>query len=239
MTNKTLHTNVCKITVHIGAEPRVNSAGTVGEVRAFVSMGKKDEKYLPSLWLTIKGFGKQTAAVGALKKGELVTVSGRLMYEEFEITKGAAKGSKGTSVSIIASKLEPFADKFVNWIKLAVTLARDGDARMTDAGRLWAKARARVSMGKDKATDKWLPSWFVTVKAFTTQDGDQAVPEALGALIKGSQAVVTGKLAYEEYDKTAGGKGQDYQLIATQIEAIESEVEGAAAEAEAAPNEPD
>ena len=148
--------NVCDLTVHIYGKVKDG-------VRAFLSMGKDENgDYLPSLWLTLKG--KDAAVVNTLAafdKGALVTVTGRFAYEEFE-----RKDGKGESLSILVDKAQAFDEKFHNWVKLAVRVGRDGEARYTAEGRMWAKARGFVSMGKDDKGNYKQP-WYVTPKAFT------------------------------------------------------------------------
>ena len=84
-----------------------------GKVRAFYSQGKDEStgEFRPSIWFTVKAFGKTDeleGAVAALQnvaKGDKFTVKGRLSMEEWEGNDGA----KHQSYVVSASSLEPFA----------------------------------------------------------------------------------------------------------------------------------
>jgi len=104
--------NFVKLTVRIGTEPELRS-GPSGQpwakARVSLSMGKESDSktFKPSLWLTAKAFSQKgdislPNALAALSKGALVTLSGRLAYEEYE-TKG---GDKRTDLSLLVNQIE-------------------------------------------------------------------------------------------------------------------------------------
>lgn len=103
--------NAVRLTVRIfEAEARVAASGqTWARARASVSMGKDaDGNYRPALWLTVKAFTRDGDAsvpsdLGSFEKGDLVTVTGRLAYEEFT----SADGDKKGSLLLIAQRVEP------------------------------------------------------------------------------------------------------------------------------------
>jgi single-stranded DNA-binding protein len=106
--------NSTKLTVRVGTEPesRTSTAGQLWtKVRVAVSMGKAEDgkTYKPSLWLTAKAFSRKgddslPNALAELAKGTLVTLSGRLAYEEYE-TRG---GDKRADLSLLVNAIEPF-----------------------------------------------------------------------------------------------------------------------------------
>jgi single-stranded DNA-binding protein len=104
--------NFVKLTGRIGTEPepRYTADGNLWvKARVSISMGKADDgQYKPSLWLTAKAFTRDgdatlPEALNNLKKGDLVTLSGRLAYEEYT----TAKGEKRSDLSLLVNKIEP------------------------------------------------------------------------------------------------------------------------------------
>ena len=106
--------NFAKLTVRIGTTPETRTAAS-GQVwakaRVAVSMGKVADShdYKPSLWLTAKAFSRDgdarlPEALAALEKGTLVTLSGRLAYDEYT----TAAGEKRSDLSLLVYKIEPF-----------------------------------------------------------------------------------------------------------------------------------
>jgi hypothetical protein len=77
-----------------------------------------------------------------------------------------------------------------------------------------------LSQGKD-ARGNYKPSLWLTVKGFASKEGDETVPQALGALSKGvalrsnARRHITGRLAYEV--STSNGKGY-VNLVAFKVE---------------------
>jgi single-stranded DNA-binding protein len=125
--------------------------------------------------------------------------------------------------------------KFHNEVLLTVRVGTEPEARTSKSGNLWAKARVSLSMGKNE-DGSYKPSAWLTAKAFT-HEGDASLPEALGALKKGDYVTLTGRLAYEEYETTAGEKRSDYSIIVSKIERVQAdeadEAEAAVADDEA------
>lgn len=106
--------NFVKLTARVGQAPemRHSAAGAVWtKCRVAVGMGKDSGgAFKPALWLTAKAFGKEgddsmPVALNALEKGTLVTLSGRLVYEEYQTT----AGDKRSDLQIIVTKIEPVA----------------------------------------------------------------------------------------------------------------------------------
>lgn len=82
--------NYVVLTLRVGQDPdcRYTEAGNFwARVRMALGQGKDDSgNYKPSLWLTVKGFtykGDETIAqaLGGLNKGEIATITGRLVNE--------------------------------------------------------------------------------------------------------------------------------------------------------------
>ena len=104
--------NFVKVTVHVGKDGELryaNNGNPWATCRVSVSMGKEadGQTYKPSLWLTAKAFTKDgddslPTALGNLKKGDTVTLHGRLAYEEYTND----KGDKRSDVQLIVTKLE-------------------------------------------------------------------------------------------------------------------------------------
>jgi hypothetical protein len=73
-------------------------------------------------------------------------------------------------------------------------------------GNAWAQLRAFKGMGK-KLNGEYRPSLWLALKAFTTKEGDESLPYALGAIPKGQFVEVSGSLTSEEYN------GQRYYSV--------------------------
>jgi single-stranded DNA-binding protein len=107
--------NFAKLTVRVGTAPEKRTAAS-GQLwtraRVALSMGKRaaneGESFKPSLWLTAKAFTHQgdsrlPEALAALEKGALVTLSGRLAYDEYSTSDGEPR----SELSLHVFKLEP------------------------------------------------------------------------------------------------------------------------------------
>lgn len=116
--------NFVKFTVRVGTPPelRKSKAGNPwATARVSVSMGKQEDgkTYKPSLWLTAKAFGQAAddalpQALANLAKGALVTLSGRLMYDEYE----TKEGEKRSDLSLVVVQIEPFeVEKSANGVE--------------------------------------------------------------------------------------------------------------------------
>ena len=147
------------------------------------------------------------------------TLVGRLGYDE--------KDGKGTIV-FFPTKVEPAPSdgKLRNYVNLTLRAGQDAESRYSDAGNFWTRVRMALSQGKD-ASGKYKPSLWLTVKGFTSKEGDETVPQALAKLNKGELASITGRLAYEV--STSNGKGY-VNLMAFKVEAPQAAQPEAAAE---------
>ena len=136
------------------------------------------------------------------------TLVGRLGYDE--------KDGQGQLV-IFPTKVEPAPSdgKLRNYVILTLRAGQDAESRYSEAGKFWGRVRMALSQGKD-ASGNYKPSLWLTVKGFTSKEGDETVPLALSSLRKGELATVTGRLAYEV--STSSGKGY-FSLVAYKIEA--------------------
>jgi single-stranded DNA-binding protein len=96
-------------------EVKISAAGKPwGSLRAFFSQGKDDKsgEFRPSMWFTVKAFGKTDeieGAVAALQNvatGAKFTVKGRLGMEEWQDKDGNTR----QSWIVTASSIEPFVE---------------------------------------------------------------------------------------------------------------------------------
>jgi len=137
--------------------------------------------------------------------GQSITLAGKLGYAE--------KADGTPQYKFFPWKVQE-SDKPRNFVQLTLRAGQEPDAKYSDAGNFWAKIRAALGFGKDEA-GKWKPSMWMTVKAFTTKDGDEDVPTTLSGLNKGDLFNASGRLAYEVYND----KGY-LNLNATKIEVV-------------------
>ena len=101
--NKREFVNYCELTVHIGSQPEMKytpAGAPWTKARVFVGMGKiKDsDEYKPALWLTVKAFTRDgddalPNALNTYEKGAIVTVAGRLAYEEWTTQESETRGT--------------------------------------------------------------------------------------------------------------------------------------------------
>jgi len=147
------------------------------------------------------------------------TLVGRVGYDE--------KDGKGTIV-FFPTKVEPAPTdgKLRNYVILTLRAGQDAESRYSDAGNFWTRVRMALSQGKD-ASGNYKPSLWMTVKGFTSKEGDETVPQALAKLNKGELASITGRLAYEV--STSNGKGY-VNLMAFKVESPQAAQPEAAAE---------
>ena len=106
--------------------------------------------------------------------------------------------------------------EFVNRCELTVHLAAAPEMRYSAEGHAWTRVRAFVSMGKN-ADNEYKPALWITLKAFTTKDGDDSLPNTLNTCEKGNVITVSGRLAYEEYTTAEGEIRGSLILIANAI----------------------
>jgi hypothetical protein len=135
------------------------------------------------------------------------TLVGRLGYDERDGT--------GTLV-FFPTRIEPAPvdGRYRNYVYLSLRVGQDGDSRYSAAGNFWGRVRMTLGQGRDARGD-YRPSLWLTVKAFTSKEGDETVPRLLAGLRKGDLATVTGRLLYET--SPASGKGY-INLVAFKIE---------------------
>lgn len=152
------------------------------------------------------------------------TLVGRLGYEEYPGRQnGPGTAAKEPSLAFFPAKVEPapgegqYGSKAFlhNYVSLTLRAGQDAEGRYTDAGHFWTRVRMALGQGKDPRGN-YRPSLWMTVKGFTSKEGDDRVPRALDALHKGALATVAGRLVYEL--STANGKGS-LSLIAFKVEA--------------------
>lgn len=104
--------NSATLTLHVAAAPEMKftaKGAAWTRVRAFVSMGKDKASgdYKPAMWLTVKAFtakdgdGSLPQALNGYEKGAVITVTGRLSYEEWQTTEGETRGT----IVLIASEI--------------------------------------------------------------------------------------------------------------------------------------
>jgi single-stranded DNA-binding protein len=115
----------------------------------------------------------------------------------------------------------PKSNPFKNTITLTVRLGTAPEAQFTGEGRLWAKARAVMNQGKDHNQQEKPPLWM-TVKVFTTKEGNTQAVDTFNDLKKGDLVTVTGRLAYEEWPTQDGGKGSSVVILAYKVEPLEA-----------------
>ena len=136
------------------------------------------------------------------------TLVGRLGYDE--------KDGQGMLV-FFPTRVEPAPSdgKLRNYVILTLRVGQESDCRYSEAGKFWGRVRMALSQGKDD-NGSYKPSLWLTVKGFTSKEGDETVPLALAKLHKGELATVTGRLNYEV--SPANGKGY-FNLVAFKVQA--------------------
>jgi hypothetical protein len=154
-----------------------------------------------------------------------LTLVGRLGYDEKD---GKGTATKEQSIVFFPTKVEPAPSdgKLRNYVNLTLRAGQDADPRYSDAGHFWTRVRMALSQGKD-ASGNYKPSLWLTVKGFTSKEGNEAVPQALATLTKGDLATITGRLAYEVSE--TNGKSY-FNLVAFKVEAPQAAQPEAATE---------
>ncbi len=123
-----------------------------------------------------------------------------------------------------------------NFINLTLQAGKDGEGKYGSSGVPFATCRAFYSQGKDKSSDEYLPSIWVTVKAFGEKgkDIDEVPPVlALANLAKGEKFDVKGRLGLEEWTNSEDEKQSNLVIFATEVKAVAGK--GAAADDEPQP----
>jgi hypothetical protein len=168
---------------------------------------------MPLRIVAVDGKAIENSIAASIVTGQL-TLVGRLGYDEGD-AKHRSEG-KGTVV-LFPTKVEPAPSdgKLRNYVNLTLRAGQDAEPRYSDAGNFWTRVRMALSQGKD-ASGNYKPSLWLTVKGFTSKEGDETVPQALAQLNKGDLATITGRLTYEV--SATNGKGY-FNLIAFKVEA--------------------
>jgi hypothetical protein len=139
------------------------------------------------------------------------TLVGGLGYDE--------KDGQGTIV-FFPTRVEPAPNDGMlrNYVYLTLRVGQESDCRFSEAGNFWGRARMALGQGKD-TSGNYKPSFWMTVKGFTSKEGDESVPRALVELRKGDLVTVTGRLIYNV--SPSNGKGY-YNLVAFKVEATKT-----------------
>lgn len=142
------------------------------------------------------------------------TLVGRLGYEE-------DREGKGTIV-LYPHKIEaaPADGRKRNFANLTLRVGADPQAAYSPAGRMWARLRAFLGMGKTADGKGYKPSLWLNVKAFASKEGDESLPGALISLNKGESAAFSGRLAWEVYNERGS-----LTLFASKVETTQPETE--------------
>jgi hypothetical protein len=201
MTTKSDFKNFAVFTVDISSVEQKTSK--VGETYAIAFASLPMEKGDPMPMRIVALNGVATSIVTGQS-----TLVGRLGYDE--------KDGQGTIV-VFPTKVEPAPNdgKLRNYVCLTLRAGQDSNCRYSNAGNFWGRVRMALGQGKDNSGN-YRPSLWLTVKGFTSKEGDQTVPLALATLRKGDLATVAGRLVYEI--STSNGKGY-FNLVAYRVEA--------------------
>ena len=155
----------------------------------------------------------------SIATGQL-TLVGHLGYEE--------KGDR-SMVLFFPTKVEPAPGdgKLRNHVILTLRAGQDAESRYSAAGNYWTRVRMALGQGKD-VFGNYKPSLWLTVKGFTSRNGDETLPQALAKLSKGDLATITGRLTY---DVSASNDKGYVNLIASKVEVAQNaQVEAVATE---------
>ncbi len=202
--------NFVVLTVRVGdVEHKTSKAGKPYAVASAMMAQKEGQPDLPLRVVALDTLSEQLAA------GDY-TLVGRLGYEE-------DRDGKGTIV-LFPSKIEaaPADGRRRNYANLTLRASTVPQASYSSAGRLWARLRAFLGMGKTADGKGYKPSLWLTVKAFAGKDGDESLPAALIALNKGENVTFTGRLGWEVYKERGS-----LVLVVSKVEAPHAEAEPA------------
>ena len=226
MTTKSDFKNFAVLTVDIRSVEQKTSKGGQGSsggkpyavATAFLPMeARSGASHGDSMPLRIVALNGVSSSIAP---GQM-TLVGRLGYDQGS---GQAEG-QGTVV-FFPTKVEPAPGdgKLRNYVNLTLRAGQDAEGRYSESGNFWAHLRMVLSQGKD-ANGNYKPSLWLTVKGFTSKEGDEAVPHALDALHKGALATISGRLVYE----ISHDKGY-LNLMAFKVETFQPDQPEAAAE---------
>ena len=135
-----------------------------------------------------------------LKDGETKNISGELGYNEFL----RHSGEKVQQLVLRAKRVDNLTEdgKTRNFVHLTVKAGEDGTTAYGSAsGSAWGHVRSFKSMGKKLGSDEYRPSLWLTLKGFTTKEGDETIAYAIGSIQKGQYIEVKGSLGYELYNE--------------------------------------
>jgi single-stranded DNA-binding protein len=111
---------------------------------------------------------------------------------------------------------------FVNSVQLTVRIGTAPEKLTSATGKLWARARIALPMGKMKDGSGYRPSLWLTAKAFT-QDGDESLVDTLADMPKGTLVTLSGRLAYDEYETQAGERRSELSVVVNAIARFEND----------------
>jgi single-stranded DNA-binding protein len=105
-----------------------------------------------------------------------------------------------------------------NYVILTLRAIADGEAQFAQSGKPWAKVRAFLSQGKDKATGEYRPSIFFDVKAFSDTAEMSDPVAAISQIANKDHFTVKGRLGMEEWTGQDGVTHQKLVIFANSIE---------------------
>jgi len=181
--------NYVALTTLVGeVEHKTSKAGKPYAVALATVAQKEGEPDLQLRVVATDGMSKELTA------GEH-TLVGRLGYQEDR--EGAGE------ILLFTHKIEaaPADGHRRNFANLTLRAGTEVQGSYSAAGRMWARVRAFLGMGKTADGKGYKPSLWLTVKAFATKEGDESLTDALLGLAKGTSANFTGRLAWEVYNE--------------------------------------
>ena len=185
----TTYKNFVVLTALVGdVERKTSKAGKPYAVASASVAQNEGQPDLPLRVVVLDGLSEQ------LTSGEH-TLVGRLSYEEDRDGKGV--------IVLFPHKIEaaPADGRRRNFANLTLRVGAAPQAAYSPAGRMWARLRAFLGMGKTADGKAYKPSLWLTVKAFATKDDDESLPCALSTLNRGESVVISGRLAWEVYNE--------------------------------------
>ena len=131
-----------------------------------------------------------------------------------------------------------FKNRPSNYVILTLQAVADGESKFAESGKPWAKVRAFLSQGKDKATGEYRPSLFFDVKAFSEDENMSASVAAISQIAKKDRFTVKGRLGMEEWTGQDGAAHQKLVVFANSVEPFHFANEADAQPAEDLEGEP-
>ena len=105
-----------------------------------------------------------------------------------------------------------------NYTILTLRAIADGESKFAQSGKPWAKVRAFLSQGKDKATGEYRPSLFFDVKAFSDTEDMNAPVAAISQIANKGYFTVKGRLGMEQWTGQDGDLRQKLVIFASSVE---------------------